>query len=540
MRYANRLLSIFCFTWSDQKKMPKVKEKTKNLSAEGEAARKIRSEWKGRNLEPNHKPGTSGVDHENTEESPNELAQLRECVFQLATSVTEMKKQMNELHSRSVQGAPGGGGVAASVANDSQTHTQPPSIKSPLYPMGDGRSFATLGSVAAGEHGPTTLYDVGSAQSFPKFSNINPSVYQTVSPHHLAHGALGQGLQSGQKQFLPQAPQMHTSPMSDNLNPSVSQNCFPYPLAQGALGQSLHSGQKQFVSQAPLTQTFPISSPLFSTSLSHHTSVASTASAHLGGVYSTPAFSAQNRTANPAVSSLTNIITGECKPLTSASMVDLFVDEDLRQKILKGEAVEFHLLLDDGYDKHKDREKKSKQSQKKLEPNQWYKAWNIFSAVLTAGFPHLQQGLFSHFKNVQTIMEKNGDWLKYDSGFRRLIQRGSLQWGAMSSELYVECVATNRTSERSAKSQRQNFRYINNKIRPGMCFNFHRHGDCDDPECKFDHGCGICGFKHPTSQCQKIPQATFGYGRFSSNNKRDGDHDKKPRNNKDHFRFGQK
>ena len=108
--------------------------------------------------------------------------------------------------------------------------------------------------------------------------------------------------------------------------------------------------------------------------------------------------------------------------------VDLYVKNELRERILSHEYIDFALLLpkkqksggswlfasvEEGYsvshfpETHKEA----------LEINQWRDAWLIYSTVLIKEYPEMVEDLNQHAQTVFELQDAGRDWASYDSGF---------------------------------------------------------------------------------------------------------------------------
>ena len=69
--------------------------------------------------------------------------------------------------------------------------------------------------------------------------------------------------------------------------------------------------------------------------------------------------------------------------------------------------------------------------------HQWTDAFNTFIAINCERFPGESFNLMKYMSTVPNIAEKKGDWVQYDTKFRKLHElQPSLGWQVIQSELY--------------------------------------------------------------------------------------------------------
>ena len=71
--------------------------------------------------------------------------------------------------------------------------------------------------------------------------------------------------------------------------------------------------------------------------------------------------------------------------------------------------------------------------------HQWTDAFNTFIAIYCERFPGEASNLMKYMSTVRNIARKKGDWVQYDTKFRKLRElQPSLGWQVVQSELYQE------------------------------------------------------------------------------------------------------
>ena len=128
-----------------------------------------------------------------------------------------------------------------------------------------------------------------------------------------------------------------------------------------------------------------------------------------------------------------------------------------------------------------------------------------------AAHPHTSKGLGVHYANVSRLMADRGDWLAYDMGFRKMIERGLCVWGDTHSAMYQKALpkfnAPNKKQEIHTTQQKHNTTQQKQKSVPqGWCIDFHSKSECSRTQCRFNHKCFLCGIEHPAISCDKKNQ----------------------------------
>ena len=161
--------------------------------------------------------------------------------------------------------------------------------------------------------------------------------------------------------------------------------------------------------------------------------------------------------------------------------------------------------------------------------NRWFEAFRNFTAIYTAKYPAHTPLLRKYADTVQRLGKQAGDGaaLYYDKQFRLWRQDTPelLPWNQLNSESFNQALAMGlvtksngkfRTQRKKKKKKRnkkgktkktkQNKKKNNKKTKKTgpkkrYCLWFNNHGQCNRPQCPFEHLCQKCDGSHSKKQC---------------------------------------
>ena len=223
--------------------------------------------------------------------------------------------------------------------------------------------------------------------------------------------------------------------------------------------------------------------------------------------------------------------------LSVAMPLDVSVDDKLKSAIWALDYIEFQKLkssddVSTAYDidirspsgnqtLHIDTGKRSKPIE---HISQWFEAFHTFMSVYCQRYPEDAMDMLSYQYTVKSIATDGGDWLKYDTQFRRLFKGRRVPWNKPHVELFMRCsrraflkqptpffnsyrAPTPQFQPRNPQQPRlfRPFRpstpQTTQKSRhpKGFCYQFHDYGKCSRQPCSYIHKCYSpgCGENHP-------------------------------------------
>lgn len=188
----------------------------------------------------------------------------------------------------------------------------------------------------------------------------------------------------------------------------------------------------------------------------------------------------------------------------------LHVSSTIKQKIFKGEFVEFSSLLQNNNVQVKasnDRQTISivqgelvvqpKHQQKVANIEQWTDAFLIFMNIYCQVHIDKVHALLKYANNVRIAAKRCGHlnfgWRQYDEQFRlKMAQNQNILWGDIDLELWLLFVNQTSSSQVS-NSNRVMFK----------CYAFNYSGVCNRINCTYSHSCIKCFGAHPMVSCQR-------------------------------------
>ena len=183
----------------------------------------------------------------------------------------------------------------------------------------------------------------------------------------------------------------------------------------------------------------------------------------------------------------------------------MHVPQSTKQKIVKGEFIELHSLLD----RHPVNDQENKlvlnngqlsvkpvSQIKILDIQTWLDAFFIFMSIYLAAHSKQAQQLLKYMANVKAAASRSTGfgWREYDRQFRvKKARNACIPWNKIDQELWLLYV-------NSSSVPRQN------TLQQKACFDFNNKGFCVRPYCQYSHSCLKCTGKHPATKCQETNQ----------------------------------
>ncbi|CAG2206804.1 unnamed protein product [Mytilus edulis] len=202
--------------------------------------------------------------------------------------------------------------------------------------------------------------------------------------------------------------------------------------------------------------------------------------------------------------------------------ITLHVNQNLRQKIHKGEYVDLALLLHNSVIDHDKQNVTFEQGQLVINPvspqtkitniETWSDAFLIFMSIYCSVHPHKFQELVKYMSSVRKGAKRHGGigWKYYDEQYRlKKAREPSGSWGKLDSEYWMWYMqSTSVQLEGQAPNQASNSRalYTNQTATTSRCYSFNFDGVCNKPNCIYNHSCLRCGLHHPIISCYKQNQ----------------------------------
>ena len=214
----------------------------------------------------------------------------------------------------------------------------------------------------------------------------------------------------------------------------------------------------------------------------------------------------------------------------SSSLAD-HVPTKTKQAVLRGEYVEFDLLLPENSSLITDNELTGLSISvggKQVElPNprrkkthvdsidKWLSAFAVYCTILLTSFPRRAVEMFAYQEIIRSAQRKFAGfaWLSYDIDFRRKAAGNlSLNWGERDTQLYLMKFTGQAKSCCSICGSGDHYSYgcslsalRPNNTQRGLCNNFNRGTKCSQDPCPFSHRCKTCYGDHPASRHDDPP-----------------------------------
>lgn len=196
--------------------------------------------------------------------------------------------------------------------------------------------------------------------------------------------------------------------------------------------------------------------------------------------------------------------------------ISMHVPQSVKQKIMNGEFIELHTLLN----KQNDLEAQENKvlfmnGQFTLKPTNvikittidaWLDAFFIFMSIYLSAHIDETHSLIKYIANVKLGASRVSGglgWRDYDRQFRlRKAKDNSISWGKIDQELWLLYITPNVHSV-----------LRNTQASPKFCYEYNNKGFCRLQNCQYQHQCLKCQNKHPAIHCfdkqslQKFPNS---------------------------------
>ena len=148
----------------------------------------------------------------------------------------------------------------------------------------------------------------------------------------------------------------------------------------------------------------------------------------------------------------------------------------------------------------------------------WVMAFTKYASLRTSHFKEEGEGLFRHTHQVTKLYQAypgSDAWLEYDLAYRQhLAAHAEFRWGDQLHDLVLYMQNKGMTDVQNTFRPQQNVnrpRFPSTSqfaaVPQGYCYQFHRHGVCQQHNCQYTHKCPFC-FKnrgishtHPMQRC---------------------------------------
>ena len=143
--------------------------------------------------------------------------------------------------------------------------------------------------------------------------------------------------------------------------------------------------------------------------------------------------------------------------------------------------------------------------------DQWLSAFARYSCVYLFQKPLEGPALFHYQETIRDLAREGGDWRYYDENFRKYRQGGLIGWDVHCAELWSKAVSKGKsgvgqagtvTSQGKAPQHKRMAEKQPGSFPKGMCWQYHRSGSCQIPNCRFQHSCFHCQGLHPIFLCK--------------------------------------
>jgi hypothetical protein len=211
---------------------------------------------------------------------------------------------------------------------------------------------------------------------------------------------------------------------------------------------------------------------------------------------------------------LVNQLTGRTAAPSDEAVipVDLLVSDKMKGRIWAHEAIDVGDLVR-STDKKKEKEAEDTDvplEVRELTPKQWIAAWNIYTAIYLQQHSEAAMGLAVHFQQVNKLMDREGDWQRYDWVYRKFIQHGIKKWGDPVSNLYTDALIAPKAGVKGRGEAQGNKK---GGARPSVkyCYEFNNKGACFKYSCQFKHSCLKCHKEgHAAKGCRSTQDRSKG------------------------------
>jgi len=206
--------------------------------------------------------------------------------------------------------------------------------------------------------------------------------------------------------------------------------------------------------------------------------------------------------------------TGDNDPLLmlNANEIDIFVSNQIKEKIWNGQFVDLALLLKGNVQTQSQEQQvqfclatnqftiKPQSKIKKIENiESWTDAFVNFVIIYIQRHPNKAVELLKYMSIVReaSVLNPFQSCYQYDVQFRlRMAYNPSRSWSNIDGHLWLTCSLFGTSS-----SQRLSQSSFSSAL--GSCFDYNFKGECLKPLCKYAHVCLRCKAPHPVSNCSK-------------------------------------
>jgi hypothetical protein len=132
--------------------------------------------------------------------------------------------------------------------------------------------------------------------------------------------------------------------------------------------------------------------------------------------------------------------------------------------------------------------------------SQWLYAFDIYMIIYCKQNINELDNMMIYRTKIRNLSLKGGDWIRYDSQFRKLKAKHDLRWEFTHVELWMDCIhnppkivnkyTPNRTQQpfRYQRGNTKNYPSSTNTVPLGYCVKYHTGKPCID-KCKYSHKC---------------------------------------------------
>ena len=230
---------------------------------------------------------------------------------------------------------------------------------------------------------------------------------------------------------------------------------------------------------------------------------------------------------------------------TPSSPLADHVSTKTKQAILRGEYVEFDLLLPENSSLLTDNEltglsisvggkqvdlPNSRKKKTHVDSiDKWLSAFAVYCTILLSSFPRRAVEMFAYQEIICSAQRKFAGfaWLSNDIDFRRKAASNlSLNWGERDTQLYLmkftgqakSCCSICGSGDHYSHGCSLSALRPNNTQR-GLCNNYNRGTKCSQDPCPFSHRCKTCYGDHPACRHDDPPSKTRSQADKKSSNR---------------------
>ena len=385
--------------------------------------------------------------------------------------------------------------------------------------------------------------------------NLPPSGTKAILAHRLYNAIHGKSLPGMLTENPPSSPVTASSTSYTITQPTEIANLESFtPTQISAMLQLLSQALQTRVSQpqmnATSSQSLGNTPPIFSTAQQH--SRALTTQSLIDPSISLHPNDDALSTASSVLPNTGVTQTDPLGPVLSQSLPPVPVA--LRQRILKGEYIDFSTLLPEVMFSvatsapSPNAGRSTGQSPRITSFSTWLDAWNIYIATVVAHNPSRASELLGYQRLIHSASKHFGtaSWLKYDAQFRTLAASNpQLRWDLRHPDLWLDSLAIQTSTSSSTRSrwpctycgstyhfpdrcprcpfrasqQDSSFSSTQRGSGPNLpqrdsgsrsltCRDFN-NGTCNRNPCRYQHNCYVCGSpNHPAYKCNGQPSSS--------------------------------